>query len=131
MVATVVLGILVAVAFAFGAHRIYRNFSTGESPCCGADGCGACASAGGNYGQWIDEVNKFDYRKAIDIRGMTCAHCAQAVKQALEKVDGVAVAAVSIERGAARVGMERDVSDEALQEAVRGAGYKPGICATA
>jgi copper chaperone CopZ len=128
---TIVLGMAIAIAFFLGLRRIYRNFAAGEPSCCGSGGCQTCSLAGGDsYGHWIDEVNKFDYRKSIDVDGMTCATCANLVKKALESVDGVAVAAVSVERKAAKVGMEHEVMDGALQEAIRQAGYKPGMCAS-
>ncbi len=127
MAATVILGLLVAIAFLFGLRRMYRIFAKGDN-CCG--GCSTCSAGGNkvNYGQWLDKVNKFDMKRSIDVDGMTCEHCVHAVKNALEGVDGVVVAAVSLEKRSARVGLEHDVPDDALKAAVKKAGYKPGAC---
>lgn len=61
--------------------------------------------------------------KQISIEGMSCKHCAAHVKEALEKLPGVN-AAVDLEHKLARVTLKREVSDDALTEAITGAGYK-------
>jgi Cu+-exporting ATPase len=65
-------------------------------------------------------------KKVIGIEGMMCAHCQQHVKEALEKVPGVAGAEVSLEDKSALVRCSNSVKDQALQQAVIDAGYKAG-----
>ena len=65
-------------------------------------------------------------KKVIGIEGMMCAHCQQHVKEALEKVPGVAGAEVSLEDKSALVRCSNSVKDQALQQAVIDAGYKSG-----
>lgn len=62
--------------------------------------------------------------KVLDIEGMMCAHCQAHVKEALEGVEGVSKADVSLEEKQASVTMAEEVSDEILTEAVTKAGYK-------
>ncbi len=59
----------------------------------------------------------------LHVNGMSCAHCAGAVKKALEAVPGIAEATVSLEDNTATVRLGAAVSDEALRRAVEDAGY--------
>ena len=63
-------------------------------------------------------------RKTLEIDGMHCASCAQAVERALRAVDGVTSASVDLVNEQALVDVSGDVSDDALIAAVRAAGYK-------
>ncbi|MEI6171729.1 MAG: heavy metal translocating P-type ATPase [bacterium] len=63
-------------------------------------------------------------RKTLQIDGMHCASCAQAVERALRAVDGVAKASVDLVNERALVDVSDDVSDDVLITAVRAAGYK-------
>lgn len=57
------------------------------------------------------------------ITGMTCAHCAQAVQQALLEVPGVESAQVDLKTGRASVS-GHDIAYNSLFEAVAGLGYR-------
>ncbi len=61
--------------------------------------------------------------KTIRIEGMMCPHCEAHVKKALEALEGVASAVPSHEKGNAVLELTADVPDEALKQAVEGAGY--------
>ena len=61
--------------------------------------------------------------KTMQVEGMMCEHCENAVKKALEAVPGVQEATASAERGTAVIRMQPDTSEEALAKAVEGAGY--------
>jgi Cu+-exporting ATPase len=63
-------------------------------------------------------------RKTLQIDGMHCASCTQAVERALRAVDGVADASVDLVNERALVDVSGDVSDDVLIAAVRAAGYK-------
>jgi copper chaperone len=58
----------------------------------------------------------------LEIDGMTCGHCSSAVKQALERVDGVEEASVDLAAGRAVVRGVPQVS--ALLRAVEDEGYR-------
>ena len=81
---------------------------------------------GENYRTRIEAIEKFKLKKSIDVEGMTCAHCTAAVDKALENIDGVAIAAASVEKQSAQVALDHEVSDDILREAIRKAGYQPG-----
>ena len=72
------------------------------------------------------EENKMT--KTVYVEGMMCAHCQVHVKKALEGVTGVTGAEVSLEDKKAVVTLAQDVSDEALMNAVKEAGYEATRC---
>lgn len=60
----------------------------------------------------------------IDVEGMTCAHCVNAVTGAVAAVPGVGDVDVNLDRGTVRVTGE-EVDDSAVREAIVDAGYTP------
>ncbi|MDD3261311.1 MAG: heavy metal translocating P-type ATPase [Oscillospiraceae bacterium] len=64
--------------------------------------------------------------KTISVEGMMCEHCKAHVENALQGVPGVAKAEVSLEQKQAKVTCSGEVTDKALQKAVKEAGYEPG-----
>ena len=62
--------------------------------------------------------------KTLKIKGMMCEHCEMHTKKALESLDGVASAEVSHKTGTAVVTLEKEVSDDALKQAVAEQGYE-------
>jgi copper chaperone CopZ len=58
-----------------------------------------------------------------NVRGMTCAHCVQAVQEEVSSVPGVQVASVNLDLGLLTVAGD-DLSDDAVRNAVREAGYE-------
>ncbi|MBN2557762.1 MAG: heavy-metal-associated domain-containing protein [Clostridia bacterium] len=61
--------------------------------------------------------------RTLRIEGMTCMHCVARVRKALEGVEGVAGAEVSLEDKRAVVSLERNVDDAVLTRAVADQGY--------
>jgi copper chaperone CopZ len=76
-----------------------------------------------NYKKRVEEIEKFELRRTMDIDGMTCDNCVFNVIRALEKVDGVKIAAASLEKQSAQVGLTKNISAEVLREAIEKAGY--------
>lgn len=72
-----------------------------------------------------------DYDKIVEVTDMTCKNCAGHVKQALEKVDGVQEADVSLYEDKAYVVENKDVSDDDLKKAVEDADYTVGAITAA
>ena len=62
--------------------------------------------------------------KTLKIEGMMCGHCEMHAKKALEALDGVTKAEVSHKTGTAVVTLEKEVSDDALKQAVAEQGYE-------
>jgi mercuric ion binding protein len=60
----------------------------------------------------------------IEVEGMTCPLCTSAVKHSLKKVPGVTRAKVRLNTKKATVTFDGNVSNAALLEAVKKAGYK-------
>ena len=132
MAATIVLGILIAAAFGFGVHKAYRAFFKSEAACC-SEGCSSCAGGCNaqkaldeSYRARVEKIEKFPLHRTIDVDGMTCEKCIVNVIRALEKVDGVKIAAASLEKQSAQIGLSKDVSDDVLRDAIKRAGYSAG-----
>ncbi len=62
--------------------------------------------------------------KTLAITGMSCGHCVSHVKSALEGLEGVIEANVSLEENRADVAVSTEVSDADLVAAVEAAGYQ-------
>ncbi len=63
-------------------------------------------------------------KKVVSIEGMHCEHCAAAVTNALEALEGVKSAKVVLKKNSATVKLTDYVSDEAIAKAVEDAGFK-------
>lgn len=61
--------------------------------------------------------------KTIEIEGMGCEMCVKKVKTALEKLEGVERAEVSLEDNNAVVSLRADVADADLKAAVESKGF--------
>jgi P-type Cu2+ transporter len=70
------------------------------------------------------QKEKKKMEKEIKVNGMMCEHCVAHVKKALEAVDGVTSAEVSLEKKDAVVTLSKDVDSAALKKAVEDAGYE-------
>ena len=64
-------------------------------------------------------------KKIISVEGMSCEHCAAAVKNALEELDGVKSAKVELKKKSATVKLSENVADDVLNAAVTNAGFTP------
>lgn len=62
-------------------------------------------------------------RKQLSVTGMSCTHCEENVENALKTLDGVNRADADHEADAVDVVVADDVPDEAVETAVRDAGY--------
>ena len=63
----------------------------------------------------------------LKISGMSCAHCVSHVKSALEGIEGVSQADVSLENHEAEVTLSDEVVVADLIAAVEGAGYEAEV----
>ena len=135
MAATIILGVLIAAAFGYGLKKIYRSFFKAEAACC-SESCGSCSGCNmqkaldNSYRARVEKIEKFSIHRTIDVDGMTCEKCIFKVIRALEKIDGVTLAAASLEKQSALVGLKENISDEILREAINKAGYKAGAVTT-
>ena len=73
--------------------------------------------------QMIEPKEETGMKKVLKIEGMMCNHCTGRVEKALNEMDGVS-AEVSLEGKSATVTLSKDVSDDALVQAVTDAGYE-------
>jgi copper chaperone CopZ len=59
----------------------------------------------------------------LDIQGMSCDHCARAVRQALSSLEGVRSVQVDLGQNQARLEVDRPLAEGDLRRAVEKAGY--------
>lgn len=59
----------------------------------------------------------------LNVSGMSCGHCTEAVRRALDDVDGVTDVTVDLEAGSAKATVSTATQTQALIGAVEGAGY--------
>lgn len=60
----------------------------------------------------------------IKVNGMTCGHCKQAVESALNKLNGVSLVEVHLDKGEVKVGFdEGKLTLNHLQDAIEEQGY--------
>lgn len=64
--------------------------------------------------------------KTVKIKGMSCQHCVQAVKKALEGIDGVTDVTVDLAKGEAAFEETSPVNEAVLKEKIQKAGYELG-----
>jgi copper chaperone len=62
--------------------------------------------------------------RSIMVSGMSCEHCAKAVRAEIGKLPGVTEVEVDVAAGTVRISGERLPGDAALREAVEEAGYQ-------
>ena len=62
-------------------------------------------------------------KKLVHVEGMGCMNCVHHVKEALEGLDGVSSADVSLESNTALITLTKDVADSAIKAAIDEAGY--------
>ena len=62
-------------------------------------------------------------KRQISIEGMSCQNCVRHVKEALEELAPGAAVTVDLEGKKADFAWEKDLSDDAIKEAVEDAGY--------
>ena len=63
------------------------------------------------------------FTETHDIVGMTCDHCARAVRTEVSAIEGVTDVTVDVATGVVRVTAEQPVPATALRDAVEEAGY--------
>ncbi len=76
------------------------------------------------YIGFVNNKEEVTMTETVKIEGMMCMHCAKAVKNALEALDGVESAVVSHEAGTAVVTLSKPVADADIQAAVEAKDYK-------
>ena len=64
------------------------------------------------------------FQKRIGVEGMMCDHCVAHVTEALEALDGVVKADVSLKDAAAVVTLSKEIPDETIKHAIEEAGYQ-------
>jgi len=62
----------------------------------------------------------------VKVKGMSCQHCVKAVTKALQNLDGVKNVEVSLEKGEAKIEVEKTLDIKVIDEALKKAGYEMG-----
>ena len=115
--ANAIVVIVVIIIMLFAGKGAYKHLK-GEGACCGG--------GGGSVVLDIPEKsleNPVLGKKVLKVSGMHCEHCAKAVTEAINKVDG-ASAKVDLSQNEAVVSYDRELDEEELKRAVKDAGYR-------
>lgn len=72
----------------------------------------------------INDKERNEMEKTIEIKGMMCGHCEANVKKALEALAEVTEAVVSHEKGTAVVTLQSEISDDVLKKTVEDKDYE-------
>jgi copper chaperone len=75
------------------------------------------------YPHGVSKKEVFVQELSYTVAGMSCAHCTAAVTEEVEQVSGVSAVEVDLDTKLVVVRGE-GVSDDAVREAIRGAGYE-------
>ena len=62
-------------------------------------------------------------KKKIIVEGMSCGHCVNHVKEALQELEGVQSADVDLASKTAIISSENNITDESIKDAIEDAGY--------
>lgn len=75
---------------------------------------------------YVKELPNFEEKShiEIEIEGMMCDNCVKHVKEALETIDAIEYAIVSLENKKAKVYLKEEVDDKLLRQVIKEAGYK-------
>ena len=117
--ADIIVLIVIAAIVAAAVAYIVKAKRSGVK-CIGCPAGGSCPSGGKAPKKKLD--GPVIGRSTLKISGMHCQHCAMAVTQALNRIDGVR-AEVDPVKGRARIAFDRQVSEDILKNAVEKAGY--------
>lgn len=84
--------------------------------------CDSCASGTSNEAVVITEAaaDRADYT----VTGMTCGHCVSSVTEEVSGIEGVSDVRVDLASGSLSFASDREISRDAVEEAVREAGYQ-------
>ena len=66
-------------------------------------------------------------KKSYDVTGMHCEKCVARVKKAIEGIDGVRAAKVTLEPGSALVKMDKELPDSTIIAAVEAEGFGASV----
>ena len=105
----------VIVLLGFALRGAIRHFK-GDSPCCGG-GTGIIKTDDKEL------KNPVIGKKIVHIEGMTCEHCVQSVKKALNEIEGVS-ARVDLQKKEAVVYYDREIANDVLKKTVEKAGFQ-------
>ena len=109
--ADIIVILIVIVLLGFALRGAAKHFK-GDSPCCGG-GTGIIKTDDKEL------KNPVIGKKTVHIEGMSCDHCVQSVKKALN-----ASARVDLRKKEAVVSYDREIANDALKKAVEKAGFQ-------
>ena len=112
--ADIIVVLIVIVLLGFALRGAIRHFK-GDSPCCGG-GTGIIKTD-------KELKNPVIGKKTVHIEGMTCEHCVQSVKKALNEIEGVS-ARVDLQKKEAVVSYDREIENDVLKKTVEKAGFQ-------
>lgn len=109
----VIIIIILLLILAYGIKETVKHFK-GEGSCCGGSSLKIKKKK---------LKNKVVQRYVLNIKGMHCKHCVNAVTEIINDFDGAA-GRVNLKKGEAVVLCDRNVDIEEIKEKIRKRGYE-------
>jgi|TARA_B110000438_G_scaffold299436_1_gene349584 Cu+-exporting ATPase len=72
----------------------------------------------------MDMNKQSDKFRSLKVTGMSCGHCTAQVQTALESLEDVLEADVSLQEETATIRMAKDIPNDVLTRAITAAGYR-------
>ena len=113
--------LIILAALVGGAVSYIVKAKKNGAKCIGCPAGGSCPSSGKIPKKKLE--GRVIERKIMKIAGMSCAHCAADVTNALDQIEGIR-AEVSLSKGSAKIFYDREVGDDILKKAVEDAGFE-------
>ena len=112
--------LIILAALVGGAVSYIVKAKKNGAKCIGCPAGGSCPGSGKIPRKKLE--GRVIGRKIMKIAGMSCAHCAAEVTNALGQIEGFR-AEVSLSKGRAKIFYDREVGDDILKKAVEDAGF--------
>ncbi len=113
--------LIILAALVGGAVSYIVKAKKNGAKCIGCPAGGSCPGSGKIPKKKLE--GRVIERKIMKIAGMSCAHCAADVTNALDQIEGIR-AEVSLSKGSAKIFYDREVGDDILKKAVEDAGFE-------
>ena len=118
---TELIVLIILAALVGGAVSYIVKAKKNGAKCIGCPAGGSCPGSGKIPKKKLE--GRVIGRKIMKIAGMSCAHCAADVTDALDQIEGIR-AEVSLSKGSAKIFYDREIGDDILKKAVEDAGFE-------
>ena len=110
--ANIIISAIIVVMIVIGVREALKHFK-GQGGCCG----------GGTYKLKPKKLQNVADTRTVLVDGMSCEHCENRVREAINDLPGMSAARVSHKKGVAVINGERTIDEAEIRAAIKKAGY--------